>query len=418
MDDPNVGPGTSFVAHYHEQHHLEPESELFVHQRAASDAQPGSHLRPRSFKAPNKWFVVWFRGRKANAYGTDKTVGAHVDLRFFVPVVAAVCLVVALTLIIYYALRLTVIEALSDAYAGPYDCAYVSTGVVELGCLADLDPGREASFRHPDLTWVSVLHCLLGASRILTGAGIDLIVFDNLSFTVAKAIDLAWNMLAGRGSQALAALVCYRVFTGVLLLATEQRGVSAETFAALVFSSTSIWCYGPTFQSVCRGKLGPVNKLAFVWILVSVTYLLFIATMVDLMTGYQAGQATWVNIVLGSRPWGNLANYKLPNGTLVDMQIGQYALIQDLYGTLPPSNVTMPDDETIFPTWTFYQNPYIGGGPVRTAVFPSATDSCIGNMLYQRCLDATRTGLYFINVTCGADGGWGDLFCLITINLY
>jgi hypothetical protein len=89
------------------------------------------------------------------------------------------------------------------------------------------------------------------------------------------------------------------------------------------------------------------------------------------------------------------------------MQIGQYALIQDLYNTLPLSNVTMPDDNITFPTWTFYRNPYdVGDGPVRSAVFPSVTDSCIGNMLYQRCLDATQIGLYSINVTCRADGTW------------
>ncbi|KAK5137357.1 hypothetical protein LTR08_008935 [Meristemomyces frigidus] len=366
MDDPNVGPGTSFVAHYHEQHHLEPKSELLVHERAASDARPESHLRPRSFEAPNRWFVVWFRGRKSNASGAGKRMGAHVDLRFFVPIVAAVCLVAALPLIFYYTLQFSLSEAWGEAYTGPYDCA--------------------------------------NESILLASRGINLIVFDNLSFTVAKAIDLAWNMLAGRGSQALAAFVCYRVFTGTLLLATEHGGVSAQTFAALGFSTTSIWCYGPTLKSVCRSKLGFLNKLAFVWILVSVTYLLFVATMVDLMTGYQTGQATWL---------------KLPNGTFVDMQIGEYALIQNLYETIAPSNVTIPDDETLLPNWTLYTNPYIGGGPVRTAVFPSAMDSCAGQMLYERCLDATRNDLYLLNVTCRADGGWAvpvDYFTNSTTN--
>jgi hypothetical protein len=126
MDDPN-GSGTSFVAHYYEQHHLELTSEPFVHQRTASDAQPDSRLRPRSFEAPNKWFIIWFRGRKPNASGTDKRVGAQIDLRFFAPIVATVCLVVALPLIIYYTLDTTLSMAWTEAYVEPYDCAYVST---------------------------------------------------------------------------------------------------------------------------------------------------------------------------------------------------------------------------------------------------------------------------------------------------
>jgi hypothetical protein len=39
------------------------------------------------------------------------------------------------------------------------------------------------------------------------------------------------------------------------------------------------------------------NKLAFVWMLISVMYLLFVVTMADLMTGYVAGQAMWVSAI-------------------------------------------------------------------------------------------------------------------------
>ncbi|KAG9622219.1 hypothetical protein KCU64_g20897, partial [Aureobasidium melanogenum] len=39
----------------------------------------------------------------------------------------------------------------------------------------------------------------------LTIVAINLIFFDKISFTAAKSIDLAWNILAGRGFQVLAA---------------------------------------------------------------------------------------------------------------------------------------------------------------------------------------------------------------------
>jgi hypothetical protein len=103
-------------------------------------------------------------------------------------------------------------------------------------------------------------------------------------------------MLAGRGFQALAAFICYRLFTGILYLLVEQQSVSAETFAALAFDTTSVWSYVPLINTINCGKLRLSHKLAVVWVVVSITYLLFVVTMADLMTGYVTGEVTWVSL--------------------------------------------------------------------------------------------------------------------------
>ncbi|KAL2026504.1 hypothetical protein VTO58DRAFT_102484 [Aureobasidium pullulans] len=158
--------------------------------------------------------------------------------------------------------------------------------------------------RYADTSNRSKVPSIIPNGTLSGDLGINLIVFDHLSFTVAKAIDLAWNTLAGRGSQALAAFMSYRMFKGMLYLSSEKRGISAETFATIALSNTRIWSYGPVIKTVCSNKLGVLHRLAYVWILISVIYLLLAATMIDLMTGYQSGEATW---------------FQLPNGTMLNM---------------------------------------------------------------------------------------------------
>lgn len=126
---------------------------------------------------------------------------------------------------------------------------------------------------------------------------INLIVFEDISFTAAKVIDLAWNMLVGRGYQAIAAYACYRLFTGILYFTAEQKSISARTYSAVAFYATSLWSSGSIFRTIRLEKLRLFNKLAFVWMLISVMYLLFVVTMADLMTGYVAGQAMWVSAI-------------------------------------------------------------------------------------------------------------------------
>ncbi|KAH0279784.1 hypothetical protein KCU91_g1479, partial [Aureobasidium melanogenum] len=222
---------------------------------------------------------------------------------------------------------------------------------------------------------------------------INLIVFDEISFAAAKTIDLAWNILAGRGFQVLAAFICYRLFTGILYLLIELQSVSAETFSALAFSTTSLLSFGPIVKTIHRGKLGPFNTFAVIWILISIAYLLFIVTMADLMTGYMTSEMTWL---------------KFPNGTLLETRTMnftvEHAILNDvIHDPKPPENVTMPNNVTISPDWSMEVN------MIPTAIVISSSDSKNGTMLFEQCLDVNEMGMFWADAYFDVESG-GDWF--------
>jgi hypothetical protein len=62
-----------------------------------------------------------------------------------------------------------------------------------------------------------------------------------MQYAYAKAIDLMWNWFIGRGVQAILALlaiICYRVYSDVLMRAAELAPFPYELFASLAFYST------------------------------------------------------------------------------------------------------------------------------------------------------------------------------------
>lgn len=64
--------------------------------------------------------------------------------------------------------------------------------------------------------------------------------FGEFNYGSAKALDLAWNWIIGRGVQALLMLLAYRVFTDALLRAAEMTPLSFELYAKLSLYTTSI----------------------------------------------------------------------------------------------------------------------------------------------------------------------------------
>jgi hypothetical protein len=64
--------------------------------------------------------------------------------------------------------------------------------------------------------------------------------FGLFSYSKAKAIDLAWNWIIGRGFQALMSLLAMRVFRDALLRVVEQTPLSYEMYATLALYPTKI----------------------------------------------------------------------------------------------------------------------------------------------------------------------------------
>lgn len=64
--------------------------------------------------------------------------------------------------------------------------------------------------------------------------------FGKLRFSTAKFIDVAWDVVVGRGGQAVLVAVGYVVFTSALTRVMETASVSYGTFTALTFEAATL----------------------------------------------------------------------------------------------------------------------------------------------------------------------------------
>ena len=120
-----------------------------------------------------------------------------------------------------------------------------------------------------------------------------------MSFGQAKALDMAWNWVAGRGVQVILAWLAYHVFTGTLMRTAEMAYLPYELFTALALHPTS----PSTIWDLCKGLFdvpGWRVKFSFVWLIWSILYLATFPSLLDVMSGYETSVRT---------------ELRLPNGT-------------------------------------------------------------------------------------------------------
>lgn len=97
--------------------------------------------------------------------------------------------------------------------------------------------------------------------------------FGTFSYGSAKALDLAWNWIVGRGLQGILSIIAYRVFSDALLRVTEMTPISYELYATISFFSTK-----PTMIWQLLKGLGTQGnwrtKFILSWLVISIIYLL------------------------------------------------------------------------------------------------------------------------------------------------
>ncbi len=107
-----------------------------------------------------------------------------------------------------------------------------------------------------------------------TYVGINL-RFGRFDFGSAKALDLAWNWIVGRGLQGLLTLVAFRAFNDALLRAAEMTPMSYELYAALSLYSNKLAILWQLLKGL--GKRGNWRmKAILVWLFISVIYLVLV----------------------------------------------------------------------------------------------------------------------------------------------
>jgi hypothetical protein len=123
--------------------------------------------------------------------------------------------------------------------------------------------------------------------------------FGNFTITDARAIDVSWNLVVGRGLQAIMAVVTYYVACTALLRIAEMVPVSYELFATTTLSSFSMSALVPLARAVIRTQ-GWRAKIAISFLLVSAALILAVPTLADLTTGYLQQSRMYIQYANGT----------------------------------------------------------------------------------------------------------------------
>lgn len=107
----------------------------------------------------------------------------------------------------------------------------------------------------------------------------------NFTLGQAKAIDLSWNTVLGRGGQAIMGYTSYNVVASALTRIAEHTPVKYELFAGLALYPTDVFTMIPLAKGL--GNLrGWRSKFAMAWLLFSAALVFAFPSLIDTSSGY------------------------------------------------------------------------------------------------------------------------------------
>lgn len=148
------------------------------------------------------------------------------------------------------------------------------------------------------------IHCSTGGDQALNGSTIQGLftidrTFGTMPFWSAKFVDVAWDLLIGRGFQMLSGFISYVVFTSALLHALERSPAPYQTFLDISLNGSSM-ATAVTLLSSLGQHRSKRSRALFFYIILSCCYLLALPTLLGAMTGYINSSTAYVNLNLTS----------------------------------------------------------------------------------------------------------------------
>jgi hypothetical protein len=119
--------------------------------------------------------------------------------------------------------------------------------------------------------------------------------FGRFSFSQAKTIDILWDLLVGRGAQALAWWASYNVFCDALLRAIERHPASFEMFQRLAMEGPGLHALWTLTKELWTAKSARTRALFF-YMFVSTGYVLLVPIVLGAMTGYDSTSIAWIDL--------------------------------------------------------------------------------------------------------------------------
>lgn len=112
--------------------------------------------------------------------------------------------------------------------------------------------------------------------------------FGSFSYTIAKSLDLAWDLVVGRVGQALFTSFTYITFKRALTTSRRAYEISYEKFLALTYSPGNFMAFLTYLDDFVRPSGSFRQFLMALAIVYCTVYVLIFPTWVSAMTGYQA----------------------------------------------------------------------------------------------------------------------------------
>lgn len=117
----------------------------------------------------------------------------------------------------------------------------------------------------------------------------------HLSFSNAKIIDVAFDIVVGRGGQACLVWIAYRVYTDVLIHITESQNIRYELFAAIALRPNDIRTLGIAVTSV-SSTMNLRTKFMLVWTTLAMLYVLAYPTLISAATSLVGATTTSIRL--------------------------------------------------------------------------------------------------------------------------
>jgi hypothetical protein len=111
--------------------------------------------------------------------------------------------------------------------------------------------------------------------------------FGEFSFTLAKSIDILWDLVIGRGSQVLAGVLIYFIFRGPVVQMMERSTVPYEKVLKMEYHPTGLSAFFTYCKDVHRRGRSKWQWFTVFMMALSAAYVLIMPTLVSAMTGYQ-----------------------------------------------------------------------------------------------------------------------------------
>jgi hypothetical protein len=152
------------------------------------------------------------------------------------------------------------------------------------------------------------------------------LTWGHMTFSQAKALDVLWDIVVGRGGQFILLYVAFKVFTMTLSRTMETEPVSYGTFESMAFTS-------PTFVSpfiLIRDFVtnrGLRARVAVAWTIIASFYVLAFPTLNDTMSGYSTNVQAFLKDNSGILvPWSNYTEvqFVIGDGERIGLQSPTY----------------------------------------------------------------------------------------------